>query len=275
MANTVRVRGRIPDYLIKSLTRDRIGIYKGVTTRSFKLNTTEDRSKLIDLNWLTTKFAPTPWDIPLTNASGQINGNGLFEITYEYEGLGPQTASGPDGSDVVFEIEGSMTQDPIETHPRFDKLSKTYGWDETNRQFSKTLPAGSDASASSGSSPNSNALAGTQDSSSKKNPFLGVDSWLVVGAIFRKTYAAGSIPSTIFDGIGTITAAPEGIREFKLPSGSKKRNWLKLAPKVSRRGSAVQISLEWMMSGPNGWLSDIYDAGQLNENPDKTGTSAK
>ena len=53
------------------------------------------------------------------------------------------------------------------------------------------------------------------------------------------------------------------IEQFKIPSAAKKRNWLKLAPKIKRRGNAAEITEEYMLSGPNGWLSDVYGQAQL------------
>ena len=97
----------------------------------------------------------------------------------------------------------------------------------------------------------------------KKNPLFGVEHWLVIGAVFRKTYAAKTIPSGLLRGIGTIVQKPPGIEQFKIPSAAKKRNWLKLAPKIKRKGNAVEITEEYMLSGPNGWIRDIYGQAQL------------
>ena len=85
----------------------------------------------------------------------------------------------------------------------------------------------------------------------------------MVGATFRKTDSAKTIPSGLLKGIGTIVAKPPGIDQFKIPSAAKKRNWLKLAPKIKRRGNAVEITEEYMLSGPNGWISDVYGQAQL------------
>ena len=92
---------------------------------------------------------------------------------------------------------------------------------------------------------------------------FGVDNWLVVGAVFRKTYAARHIPSGILRGIGTVVDKPPGIERFKIPGTAKKRNWLKMAPKLKRKGNAVEITEEYMLSGPNGWLRDVYGQAQL------------
>ncbi len=56
---------------------------------------------------------------------------------------------------------------------------------------------------------------------------------------------------------------PPGIEQFKIPGAAKKRNWLKMAPKIKRKGNAVEITEEYMLSGPNGWLRDVYGQAQL------------
>ena len=39
--------------------------------------------------------------------------------------------------------------------------------------------------------------------------------------------------------------------------------FLKLAPKIKRKGNAVEITEEYMLSGPNGWIADVYGQAQL------------
>jgi hypothetical protein len=146
-----------------------------------------------------------------------------------------------------------MAEDPIQTHPFFDTLKTRYAWDAAKEQFAETLPE---------SSGEQTALSGS-GKKPKKNPMFGVDNWLVVGAVFRKTYAAKAIPATILRGIGTIVDKPPGIEQFKIPGAAKKRNWLKMAPKIKRKGNAVEITEEYMLSGPNGWLRDVYGQAQL------------
>lgn len=51
--------------------------------------------------------------------------------------------------------------------------------------------------------------------------------------------------------------------QFKIPSAAKKRNRLDLAQKLKRNGNAVDITEEYMLFGPNGWLRDVYGQAQL------------
>ena len=91
----------------------------------------------------------------------------------------------------------------------------------------------------------------------------GVESWLVAGAMYRVTYVSKTVPQSIFLGIGTVQTPPQ-IGKFNLPNLGK-RNWLKLAPKVRMRGNSIEITLEYMLSGPLGWFTEIYSVAQLGE----------
>jgi hypothetical protein len=186
--------------------------------------------------------------IPLVSRSFQLSEEGGYEVTVHYEGLDGNPAE----EQITFEFDISMSEDPIEAHPNFDGISEKYGWDEVERAFPKYPP---DTVSEGG------ALA--RKSKAKKNALYGTESYLAVGAVFRKTYAVQTIPSGVLHGIGGIVSRPPDIGQFRMPATGSKRNWLKLAPKIRRRGNSVEITEEWMLSGPNGWNSDIYSSGQL------------
>ena len=188
--------------------------------------------------------------LPYRSRNFSQEDEGTFKVVLHFEGV---TFDFSDDDKVTFELDTSMAEDPIQTHPFFDTLKTRYGWDAVKEQFAETLPeTGGQQTALSGSG-----------KKIKKNPLFGVENWLVVGAVFRKTYAARVIPSGILRGIGTIVDKPPGIEQFKIPSAAKKRNWLKLAPKIKRKGNAVEITEEYMLSGPNGWIKDVYGQAQL------------
>jgi len=175
--------------------------------------------------------------------------DGTFKVVLHFEGI----TGSPNDNQVTFELDTSMAEDPIQTHPYFDILKTKYGWDAVKEQFAELLPdTGGQQTALSGTS-----------TKTKRNPLFGVENWLVVGATFRKTYSALAIPGGLLLGIGTIVQSPPGIAQFNIPSASKKRNWLKLAPKIKRKGNAVEITEEYMLSGPNGWIADVYGQAQL------------
>ena len=188
--------------------------------------------------------------LPYRSRNFSQEDDGTFKVVLHFEGV-PAEYNNDDN--VTFELDASMNEDPIQTHPYFDALKVRYRWDAVKEQFSETLSAsGGQQTALSGSS-----------QKTRKNPLFGVENWLVVGAVFRKTYSAKTIPSGLLRGIGTIVDKPPGIEQFKIPSAAKKRNWLKLAPKIKRKGNAVEITEEYMLSGPNGWIRDVYGQAQL------------
>ena len=188
--------------------------------------------------------------LPYRSRTFSQEDEGTFKVVLHFEGV---TLQFNEQDQVTFELDVSMNEDPIQTHPFFDTLKVRYHWDVVKEQFSETLPAaGGQQTALSG-----------MTKKTKKNPLFGVEHWLVIGAVFRKTYAAKTIPATLLHGIGTIIDKPPGIEQFKIPSAAKKRNWLKMAPKIKRKGNAVEITEEYMLSGPNGWIQDIYGQAQL------------
>jgi hypothetical protein len=148
-----------------------------------------------------------------------------------------------------------MAEEAIKTHPKFEDLKKQFGWDESLNTFSEYLPSDTSSGGLSGGSQNGSAR--------KKSKMYGVESWLVAGAIYRVTYASKTVPQSIFSGIGTVQTPPS-IGKFNLPNLGK-RNWLKLAPKVRMRGNSIEIALEYMLSGPLGWFTEIYTSSQLTE----------
>lgn len=248
MPQDLTVRGHLPDYVVRSLRRDRNGIFSGQVAVPHLVDMNQAR---VRLEWMNPTVAPKLWGIPVVGVTAELNPPAVW-VLFDYQGLDPNGGA-PTDDDVTFEIDGSMSEDPIETHPSFLGLLKSkYGWDQNERRFAETI----------GSSGGGDTALSGEKKAGKANPLFGTDSWLAVGAIYRRTYAARAIPPSAFFGIGTITSRPPDIGQFNMPSLGK-RNWLKLAPKIVRTGNAIRISEEWMLSGPNGWLTQIYNAGQL------------
>ena len=102
-----------------------------------------------------------------------------------------------------------------------------------------------------------------KDPNQEPSPASGVENYLPVGAGFRVTTTKRTIPGHVLKGIGTIVETPPGIAQFQIPNSDGRRNRLKCAPKIKRRGHAVNITEEYLLSGPQGWLDSIYSAAQL------------
>jgi len=195
--------------------------------------------------------------LPVVSRTFRQSENGGYEVTLNCEGS--EDSSTDDQK--TFEIDASMAEEPIKTHPKFEDLKTQFGWDESLNTFSEYLPADTSSGGLASGSKNG--------STRKKSKMYGVESWLVAGAIYRVTYASKTVPSSIFPGIGTVQTPPQ-IGKFNLPNLGK-RNWLKLAPKVQMRGNSIEITLEYMLSGPLGWFTEIYSTGQLGESSNSGG----
>jgi hypothetical protein len=196
--------------------------------------------------------------LPVVSRSFRQSEDGGYEVTLTCEG-----SDDPTDDQKTFEIDASMAEEAIKTHPKFEDLKKSFGWDESLNTFSEYLP---------GDTSTGGLASGSQNGSTrKKSKLYGVESWLVAGALYRVTYASKTVPQSIFYGIGTVQTPPS-IGKFNLPSLGK-RNWLKLAPKVRMRGNSIEITLEYMLSGPLGWFSEIYNTSQLGETGNTGGLS--
>lgn len=164
----------------------------------------------------------------------------------------------------LYELEFTMNQEPIETHPNFEVFEPIYGpYDPLNRTWQR-VPTAKQSSAG-GLSANANAAQPVT------NPMFGTTSFLSPGAVFRKMYTATKMDSSIFQGIGTKDE-PQGLDDFNKDFANwvqteSKRDWLRLSPKINKRGGAYQITEEWMLSGPRGWMEDLYSDTAINHQP--------
>jgi hypothetical protein len=165
----------------------------------------------------------------------------------------------------VYELEFSMAQEPIETHPNFEVFEPKYGpYNPLDRVWPRVATAQQAQAAG---------LPGTGQNASQTvtNPMFGTTSFFSPGATFRKSYTDTTIAETDLTGIGTISQ-PDGLKDFNKEfsdwvENQSKRNWLKLAPKINKRGGAYQVVLEWLLSGPRGWNEDIYSDEAINHSP--------
>lgn len=229
----------------------------GLVTGQVLLHVQGEEPAGVDFALLNTRNAPASIGtmrigIPCVSVERSYEpGKGIY--TYAYEGQTQEFQF--DDDHITFELDFSMSQEPIESHPNFAAVIKDkYGWNKLRRQFAEFMP-GTGGTSGGG-------FGGASTAKKKKNDLYGTDSYLEVGAIFRKTYLRRSIPSNVLRGLGAIVSSPPGLGQFPMDVGPN-RNWLKLAPKISRRGNLVQISEEWMLSGPRGWNKDVYNRSAL------------
>ena len=146
-------------------------------------------------------FAPEerPFGLPIVDRSAEEFVVGTWTLYLTYEGQSDDNdVSFDDDTRLEVELDPSMSQDPIQSHPNFEQIKVQYGWSTAKEQFAETLPyTGAEAGA----------LAGAKKS--RRNPLHGTDSFLSVGAIFRVTFSARNAPRNLLDGIGTVVETPE------------------------------------------------------------------
>jgi len=82
----------------------------------------------------------------------------------------------------------------------------------------------------------------------------GITSFLQPGQIWRVTYTSKNKPSSaILNKVGKITSAKGA------PSVSESRNWLFIGCSVSESARIYTITLEWQLSGPGGFITNLYN----------------
>ena len=247
-------RDGFPDYIVRTVSRDQIGVLRGITVRHFKVGAVNQR---VDPNWLNRFTAPDPgWGIPCVNCDGEIR-DAMCVVTCNYEGSEENYAFNAD-DEITYEFETTSANEGIETHPLFGRYKDIYGWDEDRRQFAEFIPASSVGGGKSALS--------TDKDGSVRSPLAGVDQWFHFGGVFIKTYAARTVPASVYKGIGTVIKRPEGVEQLNLPDSTlDNRFWLKLAPRIRKRGSAVQITEQAQLGKPGGQRAAkiLYSFAQL------------
>ena len=145
-----------------------------------------------------------------------------------------------DSTGEEYSVEGSMSQEPIETHEKFKGVAAE-DWKKWNLWKNNTKDE-----ALEGWKPDSGAIADLAALYEK-----GVTDYLVPRAVVRITRIEGSSPR--LSKLGKIDA-PSGAPT--LPSGA---NWMLTgASGAKQEGGKWSNTYEYMSSGPAGWNSEIY-----------------
>jgi hypothetical protein len=209
-----------------------------------------------------TSFIETPQDSPQAICVGisrrydRENSMGVY--TYNFEGLLQDR-----DPFYEFELEFSMNQEPIETHPNFEVFEPIFGpYNPLNRTWPR-IPTQKQSQAGGLSGPSNNAAQAVT------NPLFGTTSFLSPGCVYRVMFSTVKIDPGMYNGIGTIDTPfkLDQFNDFLQLVLQSKRNWLKLAPKLRKRGGAIQVVLEWLLSGPRGWEQFIYSNEAINHSP--------
>lgn len=158
---------------------------------------------------------------------------GGYHVTLSYEGHPePDAAEGES-----FELEGSTSDEPIEGHWNLDLLLKNYKGREDSAGKAAWPKDLSDESGAKG-----------------RNKMHGVEAWRVPAIIWNHNFTASKLPVGIVEQLGTIAQTLAG----DPPPLSAGRNWLCVRVRAKQRGNIWQITTSWELSGPHGWVEEMY-----------------
>jgi hypothetical protein len=196
------------------------------------------------------EYQPRTWT---RNIAGDVGG---YDVNATIEGH--QTPD--DANGVEYSLEGTTSDDPIESHPDYQDLLTIYGGTEGadgKAKWDKILPDGSDAQSFEYVVPgfesfthSSLEVAGT---TSRRNPMHGVESYLVPGLTWTRKSVTRILHEGLIRSLGTIDTPPGHPPEL-----SGNRNWLKIRIRGTFRGNIWQIEESWLLSGPDGWVPEMY-----------------
>jgi len=235
MASNVTGRNDIIDQVSEQFESDRYGV--DILVRRVKIPDGKFPRELEGY----FKSHPRFSSMALSRRSGSRDTPGFWTITYTYEGFLIEPP------EPVYELMGSLDQEPIQAHPDFTTVIGGKPSEPLNGAVfvapSTGLPTTDD---------NEGVFREFKSTiDGEVNPKGGIESYLVPGAEWKVTEFSTSRPPGLRN-LGKIDS-PDG------PQPSLEgRNWLMWAQSYTRRGHIYQITSTWKLSGRNGWDSDIY-----------------
>jgi hypothetical protein len=152
----------------------------------------------------------------------------------------------------VYDLQGSTSQEPITSHPRYKDLYEKYAITERNGEpvWMEKDPDGT--SQATGLSTSGDVVSGI-------SPLYGVRDYLAAQAVYRYTQFytdRASIPQDLVSKVGKIDI-PTNLQNPG-PTG----RWLRCGASIRQVGDAFQVTISWMCSQssrPEGlWKSEIY-----------------
>ena len=187
---------------------------------------------------------------------------GCYKTLWTFEGVNGN------GKDVTFKdrahtldyaFDPGFSQMEIQKHPFFQDMLTQYGGfpdPESGRVIWPQMMPNQGTAIAPGMLGYSSAASGAV------NPMFDFQDYFSLEGSYRCRYAALSLPTSLYTGIGTIFATD------KLPGGPPTnlpadpdgtiRNWLKLPPPYKRRGVIFDITEIYWLSGRGGWPTPIY-----------------
>lgn len=190
---------------------------------------------------------------------GEDGGKEGMIVTVTYEGIVDSNFAGIGNARV--ELDASYGEETLLSHPDWLSIKVLFDgeYDEESGRlrFSETL-TDTDSVTRVGGIESAYGLSSTVNADGErelKNPLFGEETYLTLGAIFRRTYAVSEIPDDILNKVGSVVdALPDEFAAADLAS----RNWMQQPFKISRRGGAFVITDELLQSPIGGWNEALY-----------------
>lgn len=164
----------------------------------------------------------------------------FYRVTYTYEGFLLSLPS------PTYQLTSSLSEEPIELHPDFDTIAGTPSTPANGAVFIDPETGKLTKLDAKGVFREFKAvMSGTQ------NPKAGIQSYLCPGAEWTEISFSLSRPGDL-----------GSLGEIDSPSGSNptfgSRTWLYSGVTYTQRGGIFEIRKSWLLSGRNGWDTDIY-----------------
>jgi hypothetical protein len=160
-------------------------------------------------------------------ASGTAGG---YDVTSIIEGH--QTPTAADGEE--FEIQGTTSEDKIETHPDLELLLQNYEGSQDSQTGKAKWPK-------------------TIGGYDVRNRMHGVESYLVPGQVWTRKWVSTQLERGYMRRLGTIDTPPGNP-----PPLEGNENWLLVRITGTWRGNIWLFTASWLRSGPDGWVPEIY-----------------
>ena len=160
----------------------------------------------------------------------------FYRVAYIYEGF---INALPDST---YELSGTLTEEPIETHPDFEDFAGTPSSPLNGAVFLDPETG----------KPTTDDAKGVFSEFGISGDKAGVSSYASPGVMWTETRYSTTKPTELGD-LGQIDT-PNGN-----PPTFSGRDWLLWDSSYRRRGFIYEIRIAWKLSGRNGWDEDIYE----------------
>jgi len=185
-------------------------------------------------------FSPDflPMGLPATSRRGGERKDGQWDLSITHEGC-----VGTSAEKDTAELDYMTAEDPIETFEKFVELAKKY-----KAKFAPDNPDKLE------SWPKTISIDGGDK---EKNPVYGTTHFRNPSPIWRVTLTRKTLSLSVLRALGKICTpmAANGQNPPELDDGA---NWLKSSVKASYKGNVWVIVIEFIGSGPGGFVRDIY-----------------